>query len=83
MTAKQSGTFAVGGTVVQALPNTTFKVELDTDESVPEHLQGQTVVCYLTGKMRKYYIKVLPGDRVRVEMTPYDDERGRIVYRER
>ncbi len=60
------------GTVVESLPNTTFRVELDS---------GHEVLAYLSGKMRKYYIRVLLGDRVRVELSPYDLERGRIVYR--
>lgn len=60
------------GTVVEALPNTTFRVQLDN---------GHEVLAYLSGKMRKYYIRVLLGDRVRVELSPYDLERGRIIYR--
>jgi len=62
----------VEGTVIEALPNTTFRVSLDS---------GHGVLAYLSGKMRKYYIRVLLGDRVRVELSPYDLERGRIVYR--
>lgn len=62
----------VDGTVIEALPNTTFRVELDN---------GHQVLAYLSGKMRKFYIRVLLGDRVRVELSPYDLERGRIVYR--
>lgn len=64
----------VEGTVVELLPNTQFKVELDN---------GHKVLAYLSGRMRKYYIRILLGDRVRVEMTPYDLERGRITYRYR
>jgi translation initiation factor IF-1 len=60
------------GTVVEALPNTSFRVELEN---------GHTVLAYLSGKMRKFYIRVLLGDKVRVELSPYDLERGRIVYR--
>jgi translation initiation factor IF-1 len=60
------------GKIVEALPNTSFKVELEN---------GHTVLAYLSGKMRKYYIRVLLGDRVRVELSPYDLDRGRIVYR--
>jgi translation initiation factor IF-1 len=60
------------GTIVEALPNTQFMVELDN---------GFKVLAYLSGKMRKYYIRILLGDRVRVEMTPYDKTRGRITYR--
>ncbi len=60
------------GTVTEALPNTQFKVELEN---------GHEVLAYLSGKMRRYYIRVLLGDRVRVELSPYDLSRGRIVYR--
>lgn len=61
------------GEVIENLPNTLFKIQLDNTEKV--------IIGYLSGKMRKYYIKILPGDRVKVEMTPYDLDRGRIVYR--
>lgn len=64
----------VEGTVTELLPNTQFTVELDN---------GHKVLAYLSGRMRKYYIRILLGDRVRVEMTPYDLERGRITYRYR
>ncbi len=64
----------VEGTVIELLPNTQFKVELDN---------GHHVLAYLSGRMRKYYIRILLGDRVRVEMTAYDLERGRITYRYR
>ena len=60
------------GKVIEALPNTSFKVELEN---------GHTVLAYLSGKMRKFYIRVLLGDRVRVELSPYDLDRGRIIYR--
>ncbi len=62
----------VTGVVVEALPNAMFRVDLDT---------GQRILAYLSGRMRRYYIKVLLGDRVRVELSPYDLEKGRIVYR--
>lgn len=64
----------VDGTIVEALPNTMFRVELEN---------GQTILGYLSGKMRKNYIRVLLGDKVRVELSPYDLERGRITYRYR
>ena len=60
------------GTVIEALKGTQFKVDLDN---------GHTVLAYLSGKMRRYYIRILLGDRVRVELTPYDLTRGRITYR--
>jgi len=62
----------VDGTVVEALPNTQFLVELDN---------GHRLLAYLSGKMRKYYIRILLGDRVQVEMSVYDPTRGRITYR--
>ncbi|HOT92183.1 MAG TPA: translation initiation factor IF-1 [Anaerolineae bacterium] len=62
----------VEGTIVEALPGTQFRVHLDS---------GHEVLAYLSGKMRKYYIRILLGDRVRVELSPYDLTRGRIVYR--
>ena len=70
--AKDDGKIQVEGVVVEALPGTQFKVRLDNDHEV---------LAYLSGKMRKYYIRILLGDRVRVEMSPYDLSRGRIVYR--
>lgn len=60
------------GQVLEALPGTNFRVKLDT---------GEEVLCHLAGKLRMFRIKILPGDRVTVEMTPYDKRRGRIVYR--
>ncbi|MGD2077201.1 MAG: translation initiation factor IF-1 [Chloroflexota bacterium] len=72
--AKKEEKLEVEGVVVEALPNTQFMVELDN---------GHKVLAYLSGKMRRYYIRILLGDRVRVEMTPYDLSRGRITYRYR
>jgi translation initiation factor IF-1 len=63
----------VEGEVIENLPNTLFRVQLNDSDKV--------ILCYLSGKMRKNYIKILPGDKVRVELTPYDLERGRIIYR--
>jgi len=60
------------GTVTEALPNAQFRVELDG---------GHEILGLLSGKMRKYFIRILPGDRVDVEMSPYDLSKGRIVYR--
>ena len=70
--AKKEEKIEVEGTVVEALPNTQFLVELDN---------GHEVLAYLSGKMRRYYIRILLGDRVRLEMSPYDLNRGRITYR--
>jgi translation initiation factor IF-1 len=62
------------GTVIEALPDTVFRVRLET---------GHEVLAYLSGRMRKNYIRVLLGDRVRIELSPYDLTRGRIVYRQK
>ena len=70
--AKDEDKIQVEGLVIEALPGTQFKVRLEN---------GHEVLAYLSGKMRKYYIRILLGDRVRVEMSPYDLTRGRIVYR--
>jgi translation initiation factor IF-1 len=70
--AKNDEKIQVEGLVIEALPGTQFKVRLEN---------GHEVLAYLSGKMRKYYIRILLGDRVRVEMSPYDLTRGRIVYR--
>lgn len=70
--AKKDDKIEVEGTVIEALPNTQFMVELDN---------GHEVLAYLSGKMRRYYIRILLGDRVRLEMSPYDLNRGRITYR--
>lgn len=64
--------FEVDGVVTQLLPNTMFRVEL---------ADKKTILATLKGRMRKAYIRVFPGDRVKVEMTPYDQDRGRIVYK--
>jgi len=62
------------GTVIETLPNTMFKVELEN---------GHVVIAHISGKMRKHYIRILTGDKVTVEMTPYDLSKGRITFRER
>ncbi len=69
---KKEEKIEVEGTVVEALPNTQFMVELDN---------GHRVLAYLSGKMRKFYIRILLGDRVKVELSLYDMNRGRIIYR--
>jgi len=62
----------VEGTVVEALPNAMFRVELPN---------GHKVLAHISGKIRLHYIKILPGDRVLIELSPYDLSRGRIIYR--
>jgi len=66
----------VEGIVREALPNTMFRVELDNQN-------GHLILAHLSGKMRKHYIRIVPGDRVRIALSPYDLSRGRIIYRER
>lgn len=67
-------TIEIEGTVVEPLPNAQFRVELQT---------GQVVLAYISGKMRKHYIRTLIGDKVKVELSPYDLTRGRITFRYR
>ena len=62
------------GTVIETLPNTMFRVELDN---------GHVVTAHISGRMRKHYIRILTGDRVTVELTPYDLSKGRIVFRKK
>ena len=69
--AKEEG-ISVEGTVVEPLPNAMFRVELEN---------GHRVLAHVSGKMRKYFIRILPGDKVTVELSPYDLTRGRITYR--
>jgi len=69
--AKQAS-IKVDGTILEALPNATFRVELEN---------GHEVLAHISGKMRMHYIKILPGDRVSLEMSPYDLSKGRITYR--
>ena len=69
--AKQ-GVIEQDGTIVEALSNAMFRVELEN---------GHEIIAHISGKMRMYFIKILPGDRVKVELSPYDLSKGRIVYR--
>ena len=72
--AKKEGAIELEGTIVESLPNAMFRVELDN---------GHKVLAHISGKMRMHYIRILPGDTVKVEMSPYDLTRGRIVYRQK
>jgi translation initiation factor IF-1 len=69
--AKEEG-IEVEGTVIEPLPNAMFRVELDN---------GHRVLAHVAGKMRMHFVRILPGDRVKLELSPYDLTRGRIVYR--
>lgn len=70
--AASTATLEIEGVVLENLPNTMFRVKL-ADERV--------VLCHLAGKMRQHFVRLLPGDRVKVGMTPYDPDRGRIVFK--
>lgn len=64
----------VEGTIIEALPNARFRVELEN---------GHRILAHVSGKMRMHFIRILPGDKVRLELSPYDLTKGRIVYREK
>jgi translation initiation factor IF-1 len=64
----------VEGTILEALPNAKFRVELEN---------GHRVLAHVSGKMRMYFIRILPGDKVKMELSPYDLTKGRIIYREK
>lgn len=70
----RTGVVEFDGEVLESLPNTTFRVKLS---------DSRVVLASVAGKMRRYFIRILPGDKVKVEMTPYDRERGRIIWREK
>ena len=72
--AKQEDKIEVEGEITEALPSTMFRVQLDS---------GHKVLAHVSGKMRKFFIRILPGDKVKVELSPYDLTRGRITYRHR
>lgn len=70
--AKSDDKITIEGTVIEAMPSTTFRVKLEN---------GHVVLAYLSGRLRKNYIRILLGDRVKLELSPYDLTRGRIIYR--
>ncbi len=72
LVASKDGAIEIEGNVAEALPNAMFRVELTN---------GHKILAHISGKMRKNYIRILPGDRVIVELSPYDLTRGRIIYR--
>ena len=72
--SKKEGIIEAEGTILEALPNAMFRVELEN---------GHKLLAHISGKMRMHYIKILPGDMVKVEISPYDLSRGRIIYRKK
>lgn len=77
--SNSKNTFEIEGVVTEALPNTTFRVVVN--DGAPEDMSGKTLLCTLAGKMRMYRIKVMPGDKVKCEVSPYDTTKGRITFR--
>ncbi len=77
---KKEETIEVEGTITQSLPNAMFRVQVDSNSNKQE-MKGKEILCTLSGKMRIYKIRVMPGDKVKVELTPYDQRRGRIIFR--
>lgn len=71
--AKSKEVIELEGTIIETLPSAKFKVELEN---------GHIITAHVAGKMRKHYIRIVPGDKVKVELTPYDLEKGRITYRQ-
>lgn len=71
--AAEKDVIELEGTISEKLPNSMYRVKLET---------GQEILSYVSGKMRKHYIKIVPGDKVKIELSPYDLSRGRIVFRE-
>ena len=72
--SKKEGIIEAEGTILEALPNAMFRVELEN---------GHKILAHISGKMRMHYIKILPGDKVKVEISPYDLSRGRITFRKK
>ena len=71
----------VEGKVVEVLPNTLFRVKIEKSDSLPEII-GRVILCHISGKMRMHYIRLLEGDRAKIEMSPkYDIDKGRITFR--
>lgn len=70
---KKGDKIEVAGNILEALPNAMFRVEI---------AQGKVILAHISGRMRMHYIKILPGDKVKIELSPYDLTRGRIVFRE-
>lgn len=76
----KTGVLEVEGEVTEALPNTMFRVNVPSGR-LPNVTEDRVVLCHLSGKMRIHYVRILPGDKVKIELTPYDLTKGRITYR--
>lgn len=75
----QADLIEVDGKVLESLPNTQFRVEVETDN--PPGIKGKIILAHISGRMRMHYIRILPGDRVKLEISTYDVTKGRITYR--
>jgi len=73
--------FNVEGKIEETLPNALFRAKVIQAPKEYSQVEGETILCHLSGKMRHFYIKVIPGDKVKINMTPYDLGKGRIIYR--
>ena len=76
---QQKNLLELDGVITEALPNAMFRVSIEA--SAPEEFANRVLLCALSGRMRKFKIRVMPGDRVKIEVTPYDKDRGRITFR--
>lgn len=76
----KQGVIEVEGEVIEALPNTMFRVTVPSGQ-IPSIDESKIVLCHLSGKMRIHYVRILPGDKVKLEITPYDLTKGRITFR--
>lgn len=76
----KTGVIEVDGEVTEALPNTMFRIKVKGG-SIPSVEEDKVVLCHLSGKMRIHYVRILPGDKVKLELTPYDLTKGRVTYR--
>lgn len=76
----KTGVIEVDGEVAESLPNTMFRVLVKAG-SIPSVSEDKMVLCHLSGRMRIHYVRILPGDKVKIELTPYDLTKGRISYR--
>ena len=76
----KQGVIEVEGEVTEALPNTMFRVLVPIGQ-IPTVTEDKVVLCHLSGRMRIHYVRILPGDKVKLEMTPYDLTKGRVIFR--
>ncbi|HEY5601295.1 MAG TPA: translation initiation factor IF-1 [Patescibacteria group bacterium] len=76
----KTGVIEADGRVIESLPNTLFRVEVEAG-TIPGIDTNKLVLCHMSGKMRLHYVRIMPGDRVKIEMTPYDLTKGRVILK--